>query len=130
MVSLHDAMSEMIGNAPLPPDFAALEAGYWEQGLRTALSFRDGGHGARFFDIQFADLQRDPIGEMERLYAWLGDELTPEVADRMRSWWTSNPPDKHGVHEYRPEDNGIDVDALRRQFAFYDDRFITRVDPT
>lgn len=46
----------------------------------------------------------------------------------MRTWWTSNPADKHGVHEYRPEDYGIDVDALRRQFAFYNDRFITPAD--
>ena len=124
VVSLHDAMSEMIRAAPLPPDFAAREAGFWEHGLRTTVAFRDAGNEARFFDIGFADLQRDPVGQMERLYAWTGDDLTPEVAERMRSWWTSNPADKHGVHEYRPEDYGIDVDALRRQFAFYDDRFI------
>jgi len=62
---------------------------------------------------------------MERLYAWTGDDLTDDVVDRMRSWWTSNARDKHGVHEYCPEDYGIDVRELRRQFAFYNDRFIT-----
>jgi hypothetical protein len=127
VVSLHDAMSEMIRNAPLPPGFAELEAGFWEHGLRTTLAFRDAGQEGRFFDIGFADLQADPVAEMERLYLWSGDDLTPDVADRMRAWWTSNPADKHGVHEYRPEDYGIDVDALRRQFAFYNDRFITPV---
>lgn len=124
VVSLHDAMSEQIRTAPLPPDFAAREAEYWEHGLRTTLAFRDHGNEDRFCDIRFADLRADPLREMARLYDWSGDELTADVAARMRTWWSANPADKHGVHEYRPEDYGIDVDELRRQFAFCGDRFL------
>lgn len=32
--------------------------------------------------------------------------------------------EKQGVHEYSPEEYGIDLDQLRAQFAFYYDRFV------
>jgi hypothetical protein len=124
VVSLFDATSEMLRTGPLAPDFAANQASIWEQALRTTLAYRDGGHEDRFFDIGFADLQTEPITEMGRLYEWLGIELTDDVATRMSRWWTENPSDKQGVHEYRPEDYGIDLDELREQFAFYNDRFV------
>ena len=43
----------------------------------------------------------------------------------MRTWWDTNPADKHGTHDYNPEQYGIDLDDLRAQFAFYNQRFIT-----
>ena len=61
---------------------------------------------------------------MRRLYDWLGEQLTDDVAARMSAWWTTNPADKQGVHDYDPERYGIDLDALRRQFAFYAERFV------
>jgi hypothetical protein len=124
VVSLHDAMSELIRNAPLPDDFSDAETDFWERALRETLAFRDADRDDRFFDIRFPDLQADPLHEIARLYAWTGDDLPREVAERMRSWWVANPPDKRGVHEYRPETYGIDVDDLRRRFAFYNDRFV------
>ncbi len=46
---------------------------------------------------------------------------------RMRTWWETNPADKQGVHDYHPEHYGIDLDDLRTQFAFYNDRFVDHV---
>ena len=68
-------------------------------------------------------MRPDPIPAIDRLYAWLGVELTDDVAARMRAWWETNPADKQGVHDYTPEQYGIDLDELREQFAFYNDRF-------
>jgi hypothetical protein len=123
VVSLLDATSEFLRTGPLADDFAANQAAYWERALRKTLAYRDAGGDDRFFDIGFAEMRPDPIPAMERLYAWLGEELTDEVADRMRAWWDQNPADKHGAHDYDPEQYGIDLDDLRRQFAFYNDRF-------
>ncbi len=123
LVSLFDAMSEMLRSGPLAPDFAANQAAFWERALRKTLAYRDAGHEDRFFDMQFADVRKDPVGEVRKLYDWLGVELTDEVADRMSAWWSSNPRDKQGAHEYHAEDYGIDLDELHRQFAFYNDRF-------
>ena len=130
VVSLLDATSEMLRTGPVASDFATREAGFWERSLRKTLTYRDGGNEDRFFDISFSDMRTDPVGEMERLYAWMGDDLTDGVKDRMAKWWSTNPRDKQGVHEYNPEQYGIDLDALRQQFAFYNDRFVGPVEST
>ena len=123
VVSLLDATSELLRTGPLADDFAANQAAYWERALRKTMDHRDAGNDDRFFDIDFSEMRPDPLPAMERLYEWLGVELTTEVADRMRAWWAANPADKRGVHEYHPEQYGIDLDELRKQFAFYNDRF-------
>ena len=74
-------------------------------------------------------MRPDPIPAIERLYDWLGVELTDEVVGRMRTWWETNPADKQGVHDYTPEQYGIDLDELRDQFAFYNDRFAASAAP-
>ena len=124
VVSLLDATSEMLRSGPLAADFADREAGFWEQALRKALTYRDGGNQDRFFDISFSAMRTDPLAQMRGLYDWMGDELTPEVEERMDAWWRTNPRDKQGVHEYHPEQYGIDLDELRQQFGFYNDRFV------
>ena len=123
LVSLFDATSELLRTGPLAPDFAEHQATYWERALRTTIAYRDAGNDNRFFDIGFAEMRPDPIPAIEKLYEWLGVELTDEVAARMRTWWDTNPADKQGVHEYQPEQYGIDLGHLRNQFAFYNDRF-------
>jgi len=123
VVSLLDATSEHLRTGGLAPDFAAHQAAYWESALRGTLEYRDDGNEERFFDLGFSELRPDPIPAMDRLYRWLDVELTDEVAERMAEWWSANPADKQGVHDYSPEQYGIDLTVLRRQFAFYNDRF-------
>ncbi len=136
VVSLMDATSEMLRQGPLAPDFAAKEAAFWERGMRKLLDFRDESDDGRFFDIGFTEMRTDPVGEMYKLYAWLDVELTDEVAARMGAWWDDNAGaarrEQQGVHEYSPEEYGIDLDQLRSQFAFYNDRFVntSEADPT
>ena len=49
--------------------------------------------------------------------------LTADTEEKMQSWRTSNPQNKHGVHHYRLEDFGLDREELRRDFAPYRARF-------
>jgi hypothetical protein len=125
LVSLFDATSELLRTGPLAADFADNQAAYWERALRRTMTYRDAGNDARFFDVGFTEMRPDPIPAVDRLYQWLGLELTDELVARMRTWWETNPADKQGVHEYHPELYGIDLDDLRAQFAFYNDRFVT-----
>jgi len=124
VVNLLDVMSEALRSEPLAPDYADNQAGFWERAMRKTIAYRAHGHDHEFFDIQFADMQSDPLGEMQRLYAWLGDDLSDETADGMRAWWQESQRDRQAGHRYDPEDYGIDLDALRRRFAFYSDRFL------
>lgn len=94
-----------------------------ELGMRRMIAFRDAGNDDRFFDIHFAPFQKDPFPTLERLYAFLGEDFTDEARARMKAWRDSTPKDKHGVHEYHPEEFGLDTAQLRDRFRFYSDRF-------
>lgn len=92
--------------------------------MRRMIAFRDtNGNDSRFFDIHFAPFQKDPFPVIQELYDFLGEELTPEALARMKAWRDDTPKDKHGKHEYRPEDYGLSKEALRERFRFYSDRF-------
>ncbi|WP_029433050.1 sulfotransferase [Blastococcus sp. URHD0036] len=91
--------------------------------LRRLLAFRDAGNADRFFDIGFADMQADPMGQVRALYAWLGEDLSDVAAERMTAWWDANSRDRQGARRHEPETYGVTADDLRRRFAFYSERF-------
>jgi hypothetical protein len=62
---------------------------------------------------------RDPIGEMRKLYQWLGDELTPGAEAGMRGWLAQNPQGRFGKHTYQLDEFGIMKADLTPYFADY-----------
>lgn len=98
-------------------------ADFCELGMRRVIAFRDAGHDDRFFDIEFATFQRDPYPVLEDLYAFLGEDFTPETRERIASWRRETPRDKHGGHTYDPAEFGLDPERLRERFGFYSKRF-------
>lgn len=92
-------------------------------GMHRMIAFRDAGNNDRFFDIHFAPFMKDPYPDLEKLYAFLGEELTAETRQRMQQWRENSPRDKHGEHVYDPADFGLDPATLRDRFSFYNQRF-------
>jgi hypothetical protein len=92
-------------------------------GMRRVIAFRDAGHDHRFFDIQFNEFQRDPFPSIEKLYRFLGEELSDIARARMATWRSDTPRDKHGVHRVNPVDYYLDCETLRARFMFYCERF-------
>ena len=45
-------------------------------------------------------------------------------------WVTDHRRTQHGVHEYTPEQFGLDADGFRRRFAPYIERFGVQMEPT
>ncbi len=41
----------------------------------------------RFFDIDFQAMQADPLGEVGRLYEWLGEPVSAGFHAGMKRWW-------------------------------------------
>jgi hypothetical protein len=74
---------------------------------------------AQFFDLHYAALLRDPIGEMRKLYDWVGLELSPEIERSMRGWLDQNPQDRFGVRPYSLEAYGITERDLEPIFCDY-----------
>jgi hypothetical protein len=91
--------------------------------MQRLLAFRDAGNEHRFFDIGFHDMKADPMGQIRKLYAWLGEDLSDLAAGRMEAWWNANSAERQGARRYVPETYGVTAEELRRRFAFYHGRF-------
>jgi len=79
--------------------------------------------GDRIHHIHFSSLVGGEIETMRRLYAWLGDKLTPTVEARMRSWLDQGRQARLGPHRYALEDFGLQRSSIASLFSDYVDRF-------
>ncbi len=77
-----------------------------------------------FCDVGYADVGRDPIGEVRRILAFAGRELGAETEAAMRGWLEANPREGRPPHEYALEDFGLSRSQVERDFAAYRERFI------
>ncbi|MEV0671458.1 sulfotransferase [Mycobacterium sp. NPDC050441] len=84
----------------------------------------------RFFHMYYSEMMSDPIGVMRRIYDWAGDDLTPEVEGRMRTWLGEHPQDRFGPNSYSLDQYGLSVDVLRPIFAEYLDTFDIELEAT
>jgi hypothetical protein len=114
-------------STPLTDSFDCLAVGrhehmLWLESIRRLIDFRKDGREDRFVDVSFSEMQSDPIGSMGRLYYQLGDNLTPDTRNRMAEWWEESAKDRRQGKRPDPATYGLDVDALRKDFAFYHDQ--------
>jgi hypothetical protein len=79
--------------------------------------------GATFYDMQFSDFVADQFAVVSDIYAAFDLPMTDAGARRMRAFIADNPKGKHGVHNYTPDEFGIDPAVIRRDFAPYIDQF-------
>lgn len=99
-----------------------LNVDQWVTGMERLLAYRDAGRDDRFFDIDFRAMQSDPIGEVGRLYDWLGEPVTAEFEAGMRRWWADNAEHREQNVHPEPEAFGLDLGEVRERFATYTQR--------
>ena len=85
--------------------------------------FRDRVGFDRVHDVSYANLVRNPIEEMSKLYEHMGSTLSGTAVDGMQAWLHDNPQNKHGKHQYRPEEFGLTTDQIRNELADYVKRY-------
>lgn len=73
----------------------------------------------RIFDLHYAELMRDPIGQMRALYAWAGDSLTAEIEADMLGWLERNPQNRFGARPYSLDAYGLTKRDLVPLFEDY-----------
>lgn len=73
----------------------------------------------RIVDLHYADVTRDPMGAIRKLYADLGDTLSAEAEAAMLTWLAENPQGKFGKHEYALDQYGLSVENLTPRFERY-----------
>jgi hypothetical protein len=78
---------------------------------------------ARFVDVGYAELMRDPLAAIASLYRDLDIDLEAEAQSRMREYLARKPKDKHGAHDYDFAATGVDRAAERARFVEYQNRY-------
>ena len=125
MLSVADVYADIAGGFTDHLDrryLGELNVEQWSVGMDRAVKFRDGGADDRFFDIDFRAMQADPIGEVRRLYAWLGEPVTDEFESQdARRGGRRTPRTANRIPRRRRRRSGLDLDAIRPLFASYVD---------
>lgn len=127
MLSVADVYADIVSGFSDDVDrlyLGELNVKQWSTGMDRALKFRTGGADDRFYDIDFRAMQDDPIGEVRRLYAWLGAPVTDEFEDGMRAWWAENAENREPHPKADPQAFGMDLDTIRPLFATYVDTYL------
>jgi len=74
-------------------------------------------------DLQYADVMRDPIGEIRKVYARFAEPLAAAAEAAMQTYMAKNPQGKHGRHSYALEDYGLTREQIRARYRDYCERF-------
>jgi hypothetical protein len=100
---------------------------HWTEMLERSVagvnSFRDANPDKKIVDISYADLNRDPIGTVSRVYGEFGDRLEGEALAAMTAHARSHKKGRFGKHGYAPEDYGLDAGEIAERFQDYVDRY-------
>ncbi len=91
--------------------------------IERAMDTRDRVRDQGFVDVSYYDLVQDPIGEVERIYARAGMDLTSEAHAAMDASRKVNKQHKYGRHKYALEDFGMSRDDVESRVARYRARF-------
>jgi Sulfotransferase family len=108
-------------------DHARYIAAHWtdmlERSVAAVDAFRDANPGHRIVDVQYAELVRDPIGTMRRVYAAFGDELAGPALAAMTAHVESHPKGRFGQHKYDLAQFGLDEGDITERFKGYVQRY-------
>ena len=88
------------------------------------MDFREKFGEDRIVDVHYAELTRQPLATMKKLYQTLGDDFSEGAEQGMQQWIDDNPQNKFGKHEYKLAEFDLtpkDVETLfERYLSKYD----------
>jgi hypothetical protein len=77
----------------------------------------------KILDVYCAEVMRDPITGMRRVYAWLGEELAEDVERKMRAWLEEDNRRQSTRPSYSLEDFGWTREEVAPHFEHYLERY-------
>jgi hypothetical protein len=100
---------------------------HWTQMLERSVAglnrFRDANPDVKIVDVHYADMNRDPLGTLTRVYAAFGDELKGEALAAMTRRLETRQKNRFGQHGYTLADYGLEQGALLERFEPYIERY-------
>jgi hypothetical protein len=102
-------------------------AEHWTDMLARSVAavdrFRAANPGAQIVDVHYADLVREPVATMRRVYAAFGEELRGPALAAMTAHVESHPKGRFGQHRYDLAEFGLDGAAIAERFRGYVQRY-------
>lgn len=89
------------------------------KGMQYRKSLDAGSETNTFLDIQFTNLISDPIGTLEKIYAFRGLEFDGEAEASARNLLNQHGRHRYGRHVYSLSDFGLTADGIRSDFREY-----------
>lgn len=103
------------------PKLGAYMQRHLRTGIDRALDVRARRDPARFFDVRFEDLVRDPAGVTRQLSDHFGLELESDHEQKVADYLQRKRPDERGAHRYDARHYGLDRQDVHRDYARYID---------
>jgi len=100
----------------------AREVAKWSNAVRKCEAVRERRPG-QVLDIVHADFHREPMAVLERIYAFIGMEIPPDVRAGLAQRIEEKPELARGVHRYDIKDYGMTEDEARAPFGDYVQRY-------
>jgi hypothetical protein len=119
-LSVHSMMSEHVD----VPRMVGVNMTTMEMFGRKSIAMRERIPPRVVYDVQYDDLCRDPIGVVKSIHTHFDLPFDAEAEERLRAYVVSHPQGYKGVHRYKAEDLGVDLDELRDRFRPYTERFV------
>jgi hypothetical protein len=98
-------------------------ADHWTDMLARSIdavdTFRNAHRDRLIVDVHYADLVRDPVGTIRRVYAAFGDELDGRALRAMAEYVESHPKGRFGHHAYDVAEFGLDAELITDRFRRY-----------
>ena len=105
------------------PALMAALLDFQSEGVRRGLAARAKLGVRRFVDVTQAELGRDTLGVIRRLYDKLGLPFTPDYEAHLTRRMENRPRGQHGRHEYDLAEFGVTAEDIRGHFRDYLARF-------
>lgn len=96
------------------------------RGMQHTMAVREAMGEGRFLDLWFEDTVSQPLAEIQKVYDFLGLELTPGARTEMARWQEFNRRELRPTHDYSLAQYGFTEAGLEQQFRAYRERFMRR----
>jgi hypothetical protein len=100
----------------------AREVAKWSRAVRRCDQVRRD-HPGQVLDVVHGDFHRDPMGVLERIYAFIGMEISEDLRAAFARRIEEKPELARGVHRYSIADYGMTAEEARAPFGDYVERY-------
>ena len=87
--------------------------------VELTMQTRDGADGARFLDVSYYDLLKDPIAQLRRICRHAGIGFNDNAERAAAKYMHANPQNRFGKHIYRLGDFGLTEGIVEEAFSDY-----------